>query len=164
VRGEKLWEAARRTFPDYRAANPCWWYAMEATTDITLTPRPVYHADGRKSPDCYAFPGSLHEKLTAELGRFPLFQYWGPGASIASSEWVAAAEKVLLEEDPDLTLVYLPHLDYDLQRFGPDSPQPVAAAREIDRVAGRLSDFALERDRTVVVLSEYGITAAPAAT
>jgi predicted AlkP superfamily pyrophosphatase or phosphodiesterase len=116
-------------------------------------------------PDCYAFPGSLHEKLTAELGRFPLFQYWGPGASIASSEWVAAAaEKVLLEEDPDLTLVYLPHLDYDLQRFGPDSPQPVAAAREIDRVAGRLSDFALERDRTVVVLSEYGITAAPAAT
>jgi predicted AlkP superfamily pyrophosphatase or phosphodiesterase len=161
VRGEKMWEAARRTFPDYKAANLCWWYAMGATTDITLTPRPVYHADGRKSPDCYAFPGSLHERLTADLGRFPLFQYWGPGASIASSEWIAAAaEKVLVEDDPDLTLVYLPHLDYDLQRFGPDSPQAVAAAREIDRVAGRLSDFALERDRTVVVLSEYGITAA----
>jgi predicted AlkP superfamily pyrophosphatase or phosphodiesterase len=161
VRGEKVWEAARRTFPDYKAANLCWWYAMGATTDITLTPRPVYHADGRKSPDCYAFPPAVHEKLTAELGPFPLFQYWGPGASIASSEWIAAAaEKVLVEDAPDLTLVYLPHLDYDLQRFGPDSFRVVLAAREIDRVAGRLCDFALERDITIVVLSEYGITPA----
>ena len=161
VRGEKVWEAARRTFPDYKAANLCWWYAMGATTGITLTSRPVYHADGRKSPDCYAFPPAVRERLTAELGPFPLFQYWGPGAGIASSEWIAAAaKKVLVEDAPDLTLVYLPHLDYDLQRFGPDSPRAVLAAREIVRVAGRLCDFALERDTTVVVLSEYGITLA----
>jgi predicted AlkP superfamily pyrophosphatase or phosphodiesterase len=24
VRGEKVWETARRTFPDYKAANLCW--------------------------------------------------------------------------------------------------------------------------------------------
>ena len=161
VGGEKVWETARRHFPDYRAANMCWWYAMGATTDLTLTPRPVYHADGRKSPDCYTYPPQLRDDLTAELGTFPLFQYWGPTASIKSSEWIsAAAGKVLDRTDPDLTLVYLPHLDYDLQKFGPDSPEAVAAAVEIDRVAGRLIDEALAKDATVVVLSEYGITSA----
>src|SRR5262249_7983368 len=53
VAGEKLWETARAAHPGYRAANLCWWYAMGASTDITVTPRPVYHDDGRKSPDCY---------------------------------------------------------------------------------------------------------------
>ena len=161
VDGEKVWETARRAVPDYKTANLCWWYAMGASTDLTLTPRPVYHADGRKTPDCYTFPPSLREELTAELGRFPLFQYWGPGANIKSSEWIAAAAaKVLAEERPALPLVYLPHLDYDLQRFGPHSAEAVAAARRIDRVAGRLVDFAVERGAAVVVLSEYGITAA----
>lgn len=159
VQGEKVWDTARRNSPGYKAANLCWWYAIGAATDVTLTPRPVYHADGRKSPDCYTFPPEWRETLTAELGRFPLFQYWGPGANIKSSAWIsAAAERVISAEDPDLTLVYLPHLDYDLQRFGPDSPEAIAAAKEIDRVAGRLSDFALDRGKSVVVLSEYGIT------
>ena len=161
VQGEKLWEAARRAEPGLRTANLCWWYAMGASTDLTLTPRPVYHADGRKSPDCYTVPASLREELQAELGPFPLFQYWGPTASIASSEWIGkAAERVLAREQPELTLVYLPHLDYDLQRFGPESAQAYEAARAIDAVAGRLVDAARAREVEVVVLSEYGITPA----
>jgi hypothetical protein len=78
VAGEKLWETARAARPGYRAANLCWWYAMGASTDITVTPRPIYHSDGRKSPDCYVRPPALHDELTAELGAFPLFHYWGP--------------------------------------------------------------------------------------
>ena len=159
VGGDKIWEAARRAAPDFTVANLCWWYAMGATTDITLTPRPVYHADGRKSPDCYTVPASLHDDLTSRLGPFPLFYYWGPTAQIASSEWIgSAASQIITNVGPDLTLVYLPHLDYDLQRHGPDGPEAVAAAREVDRVAGDLIDVARSRDVTVVVLSEYGIT------
>jgi len=86
VEGEKVWETARRTNPEYRAANLGWWYAMGATTDITVTPRPIYHADGRKSPDAYVRPAKLHDRLTSELGEFPLFRYWGPTASIAPSQ------------------------------------------------------------------------------
>ena len=52
VGGEKLWQAARRVEPGYTVANVCWWYAMGADVDWTVTPRPVYHADGRKEPDC----------------------------------------------------------------------------------------------------------------
>src|SRR5439155_20798115 len=117
VAGEKVWETARRSVPDYRVANVCWWYAMGATTDIVVTPRPLYHADGRKSPDCYTVPGELRDELTEALGPFPLFEYWGPRAGLTSSQWIArAAERVLHRDRPDLTLVYLPHLDYDLQR------------------------------------------------
>src|SRR5436190_13872230 len=132
VHGEKVWDAARRALPGYRVANVCWWYAMGAATDLTVTPRPIYHADGRKSPDCYTFPPSLHEELTGRFGDFPLFQYWGPTAALASSEWViAAARHILAAHEPDLTLVYVSHLDYDLQRYGPDAPQAGIAAREV---------------------------------
>jgi predicted AlkP superfamily pyrophosphatase or phosphodiesterase len=159
VQGEKVWDAARRERPDFSVANLCWWYAMGADVQRTLTPRPIYFADGRKEPDCYTDPPSLHDELTAELGPFPLFTYWGPKAGIASSEWLARAAIRTLEQDPhDLTLLYLPHLDYDLQRFGPDSPEAVAAAQELDRVAGDVVDAARARDVGVVVLSEYGIT------
>lgn len=161
VQGEKVWETARRAKPDFRAANVCWWYAMGATTDFTVTPRPIYHADGRKAPDCYTDPPELHDRLTAALGEFPLFHYWGPAAGIASSRWVAGAAKLLLDaERLDLLLVYLPHLDYDLQRFGPDTPQAANAARALDDVAGALVEHARNRGDKVVVLSEYGITAA----
>ncbi len=159
VGGEKIWDAARRVRPGYTVANVCWWYAMGADTDFTVTPRPIYYADGRKDPDCYTRPPALHDELTSRYGPFPLFHYWGPTASIASSRWIAAAARHLLRtQRPDLTLVYLPHLDYDLQRFGPGSPQARAAAGELDAEVGPLLDAAQAADATVVVLSEYGIT------
>jgi predicted AlkP superfamily pyrophosphatase or phosphodiesterase len=161
VQGEKVWETARRAKPGFRSANLCWWYAMGATTDFTVTPRPIYHADGAKSPDCYTDPPELHDRLTGPLGDFPLFTYWGPTAGISSSKWIAEAAKLVLAAEPlDLLLVYLPHLDYDLQRFGPEGPEAIAAARELDAVAGDLVEHARARGDQVVVLSEYGITRA----
>ncbi|MFJ2865566.1 alkaline phosphatase family protein [Kitasatospora sp. NPDC087314] len=159
VQGEKVWQAARRTNPGLKVANICWWYAMGADVDITVTPRPVYHYDGRKSPDCYTVPASLRETLTAELGRFPLFDYWGPKAGIASSRWIIeAARRIIDRDDPDLTLVYVPHFDYDLQRHGPNSPQARTAARELDALLGPFLERLRARGATVVALSEYGIT------
>jgi predicted AlkP superfamily pyrophosphatase or phosphodiesterase len=159
VGGEKLWDAARRAEPGYTVANICWWYAMGADVDWTVTPRPIYYADGRKEPDCYTYPPELHDELTGAIGPFPLFTYWGPGAGLPSSRWICrAAERVMEVHDPDLTLVYVPHLDYDLQRFGPAASQAVAAARELDKVLAPLLDAAARRGATVVVLSEYGIT------
>jgi predicted AlkP superfamily pyrophosphatase or phosphodiesterase len=159
VHGEKLWETARAANPDFQAANVCWWYAMGATTDITVTPRPIYHADGRKSPDAYVRPPALHDDLVGTLGDFPLFQYWGPTASLTSSEWIInASRKILREHHPDLLLAYVPHLDYDLQRFGPDAPESARAAREVDEALKPLLDDARNAGATVVALSEYGIT------
>jgi predicted AlkP superfamily pyrophosphatase or phosphodiesterase len=155
VGGEKIWDAARKARPGYTVANVCWWYAMGAQVDWTITPRPIYRADGRKEPDCYTFPPELHD----ELPTFPLFTYWGPGAGMPSSQWIVrAAQHLVRTKNPDLTLVYVPHLDYDLQRFGPSSREAAAAAAALDEVLGPLLDDAFVRDITVVALSEYGIT------
>ena len=155
VGGEKVWDAARRVHPGLTVANVCWWYAMGADVDWTVTPRPIYHADGRKDPDCYTRPPALRDELTTALGTFPLFSYWGANAGIASSDWIAkAAQRIMARHHPDLTLVYLPHLDYDLQRFGPGHPRAAAAARELDDAIAPL----LATDATVLALSEYGIT------
>ncbi|KQM81023.1 alkaline phosphatase family protein [Agromyces sp. Leaf222] len=161
VEGEKVWETARRRSPGFTTANVCWWYAMGATTDLTVTPRPVYHADGRKSPDAYTRPPALHDRLVGEHGEFPLFHYWGPTASIASTRWIVESTRsILREEASDLVMAYLPHLDYDLQRFGPDSPEADRAAAELDAVLAPLLDDAVAAGATVIAVAEYGIAPA----
>lgn len=159
VGGEKLWHTARRVKPGYTVANICWWYAMGADVDWTVTPRPVYYADGRKEPDCYTFPASLHDELTGHCGTFPLFSYWGPVAGIKSSQWIVNAARFIMgHKKPDLTLVYLPHLDYDLQRHDPHGPLAARAAAELDQVLAPLLADAADQGVPVVALGEYGIT------
>jgi predicted AlkP superfamily pyrophosphatase or phosphodiesterase len=157
---EKLWHVGRRRFgPGFTVAKMFWWYNMHAAVDQAVTPRPIYPADGRKIPSLYADPPALKGELQGQLGRFPLFNFWGPTADIRSSKWIAAATRRVMETHrPTVTLCYLPHLDYDLQRFGPDSPEAVRACGEIDAVAGELAEWAADSGRTVAVVSEYGIT------
>jgi predicted AlkP superfamily pyrophosphatase or phosphodiesterase len=159
VAGERVWEAARRRDAGCTSANLFWWYNMYSSADIGVTPRPMYPADGRKIPDHYAAPASLHDELNARLGQFPLFRFWGPATDITSSQWIAqAALHVYRSRKPTLTLVYLPHLDYNLQRLGPAHPGIAGDLVEIDAVCGELIE-AWERDGDrVLVLSEYGIT------
>jgi predicted AlkP superfamily pyrophosphatase or phosphodiesterase len=160
VAGEKIWEEGRRRDPAFTTANLFWWYNMAASHDVGVTPRPIYRADGRKLPDCYTKPLELRDELTERLGPFPLFEFWGPATSIASSRWIAdAARHVRRTRAPTLTLVYLPHLDYDLQRFGPHDACIGKSLREVDAVAGELIADAARDGARVVVLSEYGITA-----
>lgn len=124
-------------------------------------PRPVYYSDGRKEPDFYSWPPSLHDELTDRLGPFPLFTYWGPNAGMPSTQWIlGAARQVFDEHRPDLTLVYVPHLDYEPQRSGPGSPASARAARELDAALAPLIDHFLREGATVVALSEYGIAPA----
>ena len=158
VQGDKIWHEARRRDPDFTCANSFWWYAMATDADYTITPRPLYCADGRKMPDCYSAPLELRDRYSSRFGTFPLFHFWGPATSIVSSEWIAKAAMALEEEvQPSLQLVYLPHLDYILQKVGPEGTIDRDLA-EIDALCGRLLDFFRNRGCRVVVLSEYGIT------
>jgi predicted AlkP superfamily pyrophosphatase or phosphodiesterase len=160
VGGEKIWDAGKRRDPTFKTAKLFLWYNMYSGADWSVTPRPMYTADGRKIPDVYTEPPELRAALTNELGTFPLFEFWGPRAGIASTRWIArSAERVIESHSPTLTLVYLPHLDYDLQRFGPNDARIERALREVDEVVGELVAFAKQRSLRVVVLSEYGITA-----
>ena len=159
VQAPKIWEVARERDPGFTIANICWWYAMNGSVDFTVTPRPQYLADGRKMPDCYTFPMDLRHRLTEELGTFPLFSFWGPRTNIVSSQWIADAARLVHRwHHPTMNLVYLPHLDYNMQRHGVKHPSVRRDLREIDGVAERLINYYEANGVEVIVLSEYGIT------
>ncbi|MCW5622758.1 MAG: alkaline phosphatase family protein [Burkholderiales bacterium] len=159
VQGEKLWDAARARDPSFTCAKLFWWYNMYASAEFSITPRPMYPADGRKLPDIYTHPPELRDELQERLGQFPLFRFWGPTADIVSSQWIARSALHVFETcRPTLTLVYLPHLDYNIQRLGPDHPAIAADVQRIDDVCGELIAAARSAGAEVVVLSEYGIT------
>jgi predicted AlkP superfamily pyrophosphatase or phosphodiesterase len=159
VAGEKIWETAARRDPSFTCAKLFWWYNMYSTADFSVTPRPLYPADGRKIPDIYTEPADLREELTSRLGPFPLFNFWGPRADISSSRWIAECARHIYDtRQPTLTLVYLPHLDYNLQRLGPDDARIAQDLREVDALCGELINHVRGDGTRVVVLSEYGIT------
>ncbi|HRP64032.1 MAG TPA: alkaline phosphatase family protein [Phycisphaerales bacterium] len=160
VKSEKVWETARQRDPSVTCANMFWWYNMYSSVNWSVTPRPIYKADGRKIPDVYSEPPDLRSILQERLGRFPLFNFWGPRAGIASSRWIAEASMIVEElHSPTLMLIYLPHLDYDLQRFGPDGEEAKQAVTEIDEIIGDLITFYRSRGRgtRLMIVSEYGI-------
>ncbi|HEY0714680.1 MAG TPA: nucleotide pyrophosphatase/phosphodiesterase family protein, partial [Polyangia bacterium] len=159
IAGEKIWEAGKRRDPSFTCAKLFWWYNMYSSADLSLTPRPQYPADGRKLPDVYSFPPELSTELQARFGTFPLFQFWGPRADITCSSWIVRASQHLFEtRKPTLNLVYVPHLDYDLQRFGPDFPGVEKQVAAVDQVCAPLIETAKKAGAAIVVLSEYGIT------
>ena len=163
VAGEKIWEAGKARDPSFTCAKMFWWYNMYSSADWSATPRPQYRADGRKIPDHYTCPPELHDELDRKLGRFPLFKFWGPLADIESSQWIADATRHVVEtRSPTLTLTYLPHLDYNLQRLGPDvsDPRLQADLTEVDSLCGALIDQATDKGMRILVVSEYGVTPA----
>ncbi len=159
VSGPKLWDKLRALDPAFTCAQLFWWYNMHASVDWAITPRPLYPADGRKVFDIHTTPLALRPEIKKDLGEFPFPAFWGPRAGIESSRWIAASARWIEERhQPTLSLVYLPHLDYNLQRLGPNDPRIAEDLRQIDEVAGGLIDFFQQRGVQVVVLSEYGIT------
>ncbi|MFO1053797.1 MAG: alkaline phosphatase family protein [Planctomycetota bacterium] len=158
VQGRKVYEVARERDSSFSCAKMFWWFNMYADVAWSVTPRPEYHADGLKKPGLYSDPPELQKELQTRHGPFPLFNFWGPAADIRSTRWIVDASiEVIRRHDPTLCMVYLPHLDYDHQRFGPDDPRSVAQVAAVDAEAGRLIDEAMARGAEVIALSEYGI-------
>lgn len=158
VLSEKIWDKAKKEDPNFTCANLFWWYNMYSNADYSVTPRPNYLADGRKCPDCYSQPAELRDILQEKIGQFPLFNFWGANANIKSSRWIADAAMITEElYDPTLTLIYLPHLDYCLQKFGPDFNLIHKELGEIDDLLKELVIFYEDKGANVILLSEYGI-------
>ncbi len=161
VQGSRLWEKLRDQYSaDFTCAKLFWWYNMYSTANWSITPRPMYPADGRKVFDIYTQPMELRETIKKDLGDFPFPTFWGPMTGFAATQWIMNSARWIEEKNhPNLSLIYLPWLDYDLQKFGPDSPQAIAAAQKLDDPLCDLIDFFEKNGVTPLILSEYGISA-----
>ncbi len=157
IQSEPVYQTARRRDPGLRVAKLFWWFNQGAAVDLSVTPKPHYGVDGRKVFDIQSSPPELADRLKRDLGEFPFPAFWGPRAGRQSTQWIAAsAACVLLEDRPDLTLVYLPHLDYDPQRFGPAGADMTRCLGELDDACGPLLEAAAAVGARVWVVSEYG--------
>ncbi|WP_269537442.1 alkaline phosphatase family protein [Cerasicoccus fimbriatus] len=159
MQGRKLWHFLRRDRPEATVAQLFWWFNMYAHVNYAITPRPLYLADGGKVFDVHTTPMDLRERVKADLGEFPFRQFWGPASGIESSQWIARSAQWIEEKHaPDVSLVYLPHLDYCMMKLGPDDASIPAELHAIDQVVGELVACYDARGVQVIVLSEYGIT------
>ena len=163
VGGEKLWDAARRAAPRLHGGQRL--LVVRDGRGRRLDGHPAARSTtptAARSPDCYTRPARparradqpnwARSRCSTTGGRAPAWhrQRWIIGAARAHHGRAT---------HPDLTLVYVPHLDYDLQRYGPPGPAAAAAAAELDAVLGPAARRRPRAaGRTVVALSEYGIT------
>ena len=161
IEAEPLYVTAKRAAEQrgqpFRSAKLFWWFNQGAHVDVSVTPKPHYGVDGNKVFGIHGTPVGRAEKLEKDLGPFPFATFWGPLAGARCTQWIAAAAAlVLLEDRPDLSLVYLPHLDYDPQRFGPAGCAMPKLVRELDDACAPLLDAAQALGAKVWVVSEYG--------
>lgn len=162
IDGEVLYDAARLraevTGNSFTCAKLFWWFNQGADVEWSLTPKPWYGCDGSKVFGILGSPDDFAQKIIREVGEFPFHTFWGPAAGLACTRWIAnAAALTLRQQKPTLSLVYLPHLDYDLQRFGVTGADLPRLLAEVDACAGIVIDAAQEIGAEVVVVSEYGI-------
>ncbi len=161
LQAEPIYATARRRAKErgrtFRAAKLFWWFNQGADVAISVTPKPHYGCDGNKVFGITGRPDGICERLEASFGRFPFHTFWGPGAGLPCTEWIGRSAAAVIEsERPDFTLVYMPHLDYDPQRFGPSGCDMPRLVRELDAACAPLLDAARTVGARVWVVSDYG--------
>ncbi len=161
IQAEPLYATARRRALErgrpFRCAKLFWWFNQGAAVDFSVTPKPYYGADGSKAFGIHGTPQGLTAQLEAKLGPFPFPTFWGPLAGLPCTQWIArCAAEVVRTHQPELTLVYLPHLDYEPQRAGPGGCDMARLVAELDTACTPLLAAAQAIGANVWVLSEYG--------
>ncbi len=159
VSGPRIWDAARAA--GRTVAMLFWQQSLGESVDMLVSPAPIHKHHGGMILDCYSRPDGLYAELCRKLGRpFALKHYWGPLASVQSSQWIAEATACVLDDPryaPDLCLTYLPALDYNLQRYGPGDPRSRASLRALEGQLEGLAESASSNGYGMVVFGDYAI-------
>ena len=158
VKGARVWDVARAAGESVGMAF--WQQSLGERVDTVISPKPIHRHHGGILMDCYSRPEPLYAELIQAVGRkFDLYHYWGPLARARVGRWISAAMQSLLArvDAPDHLFVYLPTLDYDLQRHGPDSTQAAKALAELFRQLEPLIASAEAQGREWLITGDYAI-------
>ena len=159
VNSPRIWDLLKKNNPNFTSGLLFLQNSLYANSDVVITPKPI-HLENKMIMWCYSKPENFYEKITESIGNFDLRSYWGPLSSIKSSQWIVdSAKKTIQYHSPDLLVVYLPHLDYTSQKFGPDSNEFKESLSELDDLIGNFSLFLNQEFQDtyeILILSEYG--------
>jgi len=157
IEGPRIWEGFRRR--GKRVGMLFWQQSLGEDVEVLLASTPVHKHSGRMIPHCYGRPDDLYSRLCTAVGReFSLVDYRGPTASTRCGDWIASASAALLSDHelaPELCLVYLPTLDYDLQRSGPGGDRGLRALEALAGQMKLLLDAASINDYDLIVFGDY---------
>ncbi len=161
VEGERIWKGLRAR--GLKTGMMFWQQSLGEDVDFVLSPRPIHKHEGGMIQDCYSQPEDLYARISEKIRRsFNLMHYWGPLASRKSSEWITAAVSAVMaspEYAPDLLFAYLPQLDYDLQRHGPESRAAERALDQLYAMLRRLIGVAEANGYHFLIFGDYAIGA-----
>ena len=161
VQSEKIWDIIKSKNDVLKTAMLFWQNSMYSNNDYVVTPRPIHLENGQMDMWCYSKPVNYYEDISREFGEFNLMNYWGPFASIKSSEWITKSVQYTIKNHrPNLIYAYLPQLDYTAQKFGHSSSQVTDDLKQIDNYVGNIIEKVKEAeifdDTRFLLLSEYG--------
>jgi predicted AlkP superfamily pyrophosphatase or phosphodiesterase len=160
VAGERIWSPLRRR--GGTVGMLFFQQSMGEAVDLLLTPAPIHKHHGGMIEDCYGRPDDLHARLcrTGRMRPFKLRTYWGPLAGASAGTWISEAIRLILGDEqlaPDVLLAYLPTLDYDLQRHGPDGRKAAAALASLAGQIDHVLSAARQRGYEVIVFGDYAM-------
>lgn len=160
IAGSRIWDNFRKN--GNTVGMMFWQQILGESVDLIISPAPIHKHHGGMIQNCYSKPADVYSFLEDKMKRsFNLLGYWGPLASPKSSQWIADATCVLLndrEKSPDLLFTYLPALDYDLQRFGPDDSRCQRAWELVSQQLKQLINATRQNDYEILVFGDYAIT------
>lgn len=153
----RIWDGFRKR--GGKIAQVCLQQSLGNDSDIIISPAPIHKHHGGMIQDCYSRPQELYRKICSYAGsKFNLFNYWGPFTSQKSSRWISAAIKYLMiENHADLIFGYIPHLDYDLQRYGVENRQESAAFAILENILEDICRQAENSGYQILILGDYQI-------
>ncbi len=162
IESPQIWDLLNQHDETLESAT---WFPLHSKgseAEYVCTPAPIHNPDGSESLWCYTRPTELYGTLRDRLGHFPLKHYWGPLANVTASAWIVDSAVYAAETyHPSFLYIYLPHLDYAPQKFGPDSPEVDTAVDELDAQLGRLAEgitAAYGEKPLWLVAGEYAMT------
>jgi predicted AlkP superfamily pyrophosphatase or phosphodiesterase len=102
-------------------------------------------------------PAGLYAEIARAGGEFDLSMLYGPSATWRCCQWIsAAARHVWATRKPDLQWVYMPGVNFECVRHGPESEQAAEALRQVDALAAQLAQDVQADGSAVVVVSNGG--------
>lgn len=158
VRGPRIWDAARAA--GATVGLYFWQQSLGESVDFLVSPAPIHKHGGGMIMRNYAQPAEMGDRLDRVCGTFPLHRYWGPLASPKVGRAVLANFFAMCDvHEPDFAFLYLPTLDYEAQRHGPDHPAADRALLEFQHELETLAAFSARKGAQLTVCGDYEIAA-----
>ncbi len=154
VKGPRLWDAFRAQ--GGRVGLYFFQQSLGESVDEVVAPAPIHTHGGGMIMATYQQP----EGVLGVENPLPLSRYWGPLASPKVGDNIVSAlvSRLARGDAPELLCVYLPTLDYDLQRYGTAHPKSLASVRLLEQQVATLAGAARVAGYAVVILGDYAIT------